>query len=135
MKKSSRCRTPDAERERGAATVVVRVSSPSSPEAVAAPRRPLVSQPASDGSLAAFCSQEAVLACFCIPTDQTLTVAHSRPVSVRLSRCGERAGSSGLAPLPEEGFASGHHFALREAPKSSTGVKPLPKKGGWRGAI
>ena len=53
VKKSSRRRAPDAERGCPPATVVVRASSPSSPEAGAAPRRPSVSQPASDGRLAA----------------------------------------------------------------------------------
>ena len=52
VKKSSRRRAPDAERGCPPATVVARASSPSSPEAGAAPRRPSVSQPASDGSLA-----------------------------------------------------------------------------------
>ena len=42
MKKSSRRRAPDAERGCPPATVVARASSPSSPEAGAAPRRPLV---------------------------------------------------------------------------------------------
>ena len=51
VKKSSRRRAPDAERGCPPATVVARASSPSSPEAGAAPRRPSVSQPASDGSL------------------------------------------------------------------------------------
>ena len=71
VKKSSRRRAPDAERGCPPATVVARASSPSSPEAGAALRRPSVGQPASDGSLAAFCSREAPSAGFCMARSRT----------------------------------------------------------------
>ena len=74
VKKSSRRRAPDAERGCPPATVVARASSPSSPEAGAAPRHLSLSQPASDGSLAAFCSREAPSAGFCMARSRTMTI-------------------------------------------------------------
>ena len=82
VKKSSRRRAPDAERGCPPATVVARASSPSSPEAGAAPRRPSVSQPASDGSLAAVFFRGKALACFCKDLDRTLTVTQRCASSV-----------------------------------------------------
>ena len=85
VKKSSRRRAPDAERGCPPATVVARASSPSSPEAGAAPRRPSVSQPASDGSLAPNHRSVPFLQNGTWWSWQTLTVAATTGSSLRLS--------------------------------------------------